>query len=75
MDTALSLCGVPAKQSCALTVSFLSFFFFLRNYYCRAIGFLSFLTVAIMFYLYVCTLERELVSEEGLRKVFEMEMS
>lgn len=42
--------------------------FFKRNYYCRTIGFLSFSTVAIMFYLCVCTFERELVSEVGVRR-------
>lgn len=44
------------------------FGFFFRNYYCRTIGFLSFSTVTIMFYLCVCTFERELVSEEGVRR-------
>ena len=42
--------------------------FFKRNDYCRTIGFLSFSTVAIMFYLCLCTSERELVSEEGVRR-------
>ena len=50
-------------------------FHFFSNYNCRTIGFLSSSTVAIMFYLCMYTFERELVSEEGLRKVFEMEMS
>lgn len=43
-------------------------FHFFRNYYCRTIGFLSFSTLAIMFYLCMCTFERKLVSEEGVRR-------
>lgn len=49
---------------------FLLFHFFLGNDYFRAIGFPSFSAVAVMFYLYVCAFERELVSEEGVGKYF-----
>lgn len=63
-NTGLLIMWCPGKGELH-SYYFISFFkkLLLQNYWL-----LSFSTVAIMFYLYVCTFERELVSEEGIRR-------